>query len=62
MEAPLFKSMERRQLLSGAVLVAGDAALFDLDGDGFNDAILVNTGDAAGGLAMERPIDSSGEC
>ncbi|HHH76596.1 MAG TPA: hypothetical protein ENL03_06195, partial [Phycisphaerae bacterium] len=39
----LLESLESRLLLSGS-LSGGESALFDFDGDGNNDAVLINTG------------------
>ena len=58
MVQPVLENLESRQLLS--VLAAGQAQLFDLNHDGANDAVLVNTGASAinytysGGGAIDR--------
>ncbi|MCP4378849.1 MAG: hypothetical protein GY794_22075, partial [bacterium] len=60
----LMEALEGRLLLSGS-LAAGEAALFDFDGDGNNDAVLVNTGsvvleydrDGADGLSVNLTGD-----
>ncbi|MCP4377658.1 MAG: hypothetical protein GY794_15960, partial [bacterium] len=63
-EHALMEALEGRLLLSGS-LAAGEAALFDFDGDGNNDAVLVNTGsvvleydrDGADGLSVNLTGD-----
>ena len=46
MSGPALENLEVRTLLSGVVLGAGDAALFDFDANGVNDGVLVNYGDS----------------
>jgi hypothetical protein len=65
MVQPILENLEPRQLLSA--LAAGQAQLFDFNGDHVNDAVLVNTGASAieytytGGSAIDRiDITASG--
>jgi hypothetical protein len=47
MTIPTLETLESRTLLSAGTLAAGMTSLFDTNGDGRNDAILVNTGASA---------------
>ena len=60
MNLPTAEQLEPRLLLSAGVLAAGQAQLFDFDGDGSDDAVLVNTGcspieyEHTGGVGLDR--------
>ena len=54
-----FERLEPRVLLSGGVLAAGATGVFDLDGDGASDAVLVNTG--VGDIAYAYHSDYAGD-
>ncbi|MBN1553532.1 MAG: LEPR-XLL domain-containing protein [Phycisphaerae bacterium] len=58
MNRPLMETMEPRLLLSAGVLSAGQTEVFDLDGNGVNDAVLANLG--AGDLEYEYSGGSTG--